>query len=59
MPSAAKSRPKPIKVKPLTSLSAWKQLKTHAKAMASVDLRSLLTEEVSQQLAPFRGWCNC
>jgi len=41
MPSAAKSRPKPIKVKPLTSLSAWKQLKTHAKAMASVDLRSL------------------
>ena len=41
MASVAKSRPKQIKVKPLTSLAAWKQLKAHAKEMAGVHLRSL------------------
>jgi glucose-6-phosphate isomerase len=41
MASTAKGRPKQIKVKPLTSLAAWKQLKSHAKEMAGVHLREL------------------
>ena len=45
MASVAKSRPKQIKVKPLTSLAAWKQLKAHAKEMAGVHLRSLFADD--------------
>src|SRR4051794_1551261 len=45
MPSAAKSRPKQIKVKPLTSLAAWKQLKSHAREMAAVHLRTLFSDD--------------
>ena len=45
MASVAKSRPKQIKVKPLTSLAAWKQLKAHAKAMAGVHLRDLFADD--------------
>jgi len=45
MPTAAKSRPKPIKVKPLTSLAAWKQLKSHAREMAGMHLRTLFEDD--------------
>jgi glucose-6-phosphate isomerase len=45
MPTAAKSRPKPIKVKPLTSLAAWKQLKSHAREMAGMHLRTLFADD--------------
>jgi glucose-6-phosphate isomerase len=45
MPSAAKGRPKQIKVKPLTSLAAWKQLKSHAREMAGVHLRTLFSDD--------------
>src|SRR3569833_725741 len=49
MASAAKSRLKQIKVKPLTSLAAWKQLKLHAREMATVHLRTLFSDD------PHRG----
>lgn len=45
MASVAKSRPKQIKVKPLTSLAAWKQLRAHAKEMAGVHLRNLFADD--------------
>jgi len=45
MASAAKRRPKQIKVKPLTSLAAWKQLKLHAREMANVHLRTLFADD--------------
>jgi len=48
MSTAAKSRPKQIKVKPLTSLAAWKQLKSHAKEMAGVHLRTLFAEDLQR-----------
>jgi glucose-6-phosphate isomerase len=45
MASSAKSRPKQIKVKPLTNLAAWKELKSHAREMAGVHLRSLFADD--------------
>jgi len=48
MSTAAKSHPKQIKVKPLTSLAAWKQLKSHAKEMAGVHLRTLFAEDLQR-----------
>jgi len=48
MSTAAKSRPKQIKVKPLTSLAAWKQLKSHAKEMAGVHLRTLFADDLQR-----------
>ncbi|MBS1803865.1 MAG: glucose-6-phosphate isomerase [Acidobacteria bacterium] len=46
MSSAPKSRRhKQIKVKPLTSLPAWKQLKLHSREMATVHLRSLFADD--------------
>jgi len=45
MVTAAKSRSKQIKVKPLTSLAAWKQLKSHAREMAGVHLRTLFADD--------------
>jgi glucose-6-phosphate isomerase len=43
--ATAKSRMKPIKVKPLTSLAAWKELKTHARQMSAVHLRTLFADD--------------
>jgi len=48
MSTAAKSRPKQIKVKPLASLAAWKQLKSHAKEMAGVHLRTLFADDLQR-----------
>ena len=48
MSTAAKSRPKQIKVKPLASLAAWKQLRSHAKEMAGVHLRTLFAEDLQR-----------
>jgi glucose-6-phosphate isomerase len=45
MATAAKSRKSAIKVKPLTSLTSWRQLKAHAKEVANKDLRSLFAED--------------
>ena len=44
-PAAKKSRMKQIKVKPLTSLAAWKELKSHARQMAGVHLRTLFADD--------------
>jgi glucose-6-phosphate isomerase len=49
MATPAKSRKTAIKVKPLTSLASWKQLKAHAKEIANKDLRSLFADD------PHRG----
>ena len=48
MSTAAKSRPKQIKVKPLASLAAWKQLRSHAKEMAGVHLRTLFADDLQR-----------
>ena len=45
MATAAKNRTKQIKVKPLTSLPAWKELKSHARQMAGVQLRTLFAND--------------
>ena len=45
MATAKSRRPKPIKVKPLTSLAPWKQLKVHAREMAGVHLRALFADD--------------
>ena len=45
MSTAKSRRPKQIKVKPLTSLAAWKQLKSHAREMAAVHLRTLFADD--------------
>jgi glucose-6-phosphate isomerase len=45
MATAKSRRPKQIKVKPLTSLAAWKQLKLHAREMAGVHLRTLFADD--------------
>jgi glucose-6-phosphate isomerase len=45
MATAKSRRPKQIKVKPLTSLAAWKQLKLHAREMAGIHLRTLFADD--------------
>jgi glucose-6-phosphate isomerase len=45
MATAAKSRKGAITVKPLTSLPAWKELKTHARKLANVHLRALFADD--------------
>ncbi len=45
MATVAKSRKTAIKVKPLTSLVSWKQLKAHAKEVAKKDLRTLFADD--------------
>ncbi|MGA7241706.1 MAG: glucose-6-phosphate isomerase, partial [Terracidiphilus sp.] len=45
MATTEKSRKSEIKVKPLTSLKAWKDLKTHARAVAKVHLRTLFADD--------------
>ncbi len=45
MATTEKSRKSEIKVKPLTSLKAWKDLKTHARAVAKVHLRALFADD--------------
>jgi glucose-6-phosphate isomerase len=49
MATAATSTKTAIKVKPLTSLPAWKQLKSHAREIANVHLRTLFADD------PHRG----
>ena len=45
MAKAEKSRKFEIKVKPLTSLKAWKDLKSHAREIAKVHLRTLFADD--------------
>jgi len=45
MARAEKSRKFEIKVKPLTSLKAWKDLKSHAREVAKVHLRTLFADD--------------
>ena len=45
MAKTEKSRKFDIKVKPLTSLKAWKDLKTHARAVAKMQLRALFADD--------------
>ena len=45
MATTEKSRKAEIKVKPLTSLKAWKDLKTHAREVAKVHLRTLFADD--------------
>ena len=45
MATAVPTRKSAITVKPLTSLSAWKQLKTHARDIAKTDLRKLFADD--------------
>ena len=45
MATTEKSRKSEIKVKPLTSLKAWKDLKTHAREVAKVHLRALFADD--------------
>ena len=45
MAKTAKSRKFNIKVKPLTSLKAWKDLKSHAREVAKLHLRTLFADD--------------
>jgi glucose-6-phosphate isomerase len=45
MATAATSSKNAIKVKPLTSLPSWKQLKVHAREIANVHLRTLFADD--------------
>ncbi len=45
MAKAERSRKFDIKVKPLTSLKAWKELKSHAREVAKVHLRTLFADD--------------
>ncbi len=48
MAKAAKSRKFDIKIKPLTSLKAWKDLKSHAREVAKVHLRTLFADDAKR-----------
>ncbi len=48
MAKAVKSRKFNIKVKPLTSLKAWKDLKAHAREIAKVSLRTLFADDADR-----------
>jgi len=45
MATTEKSRKSEIKVKPLTSLKAWKDLKSHAREVAKLHLRTLFADD--------------
>jgi glucose-6-phosphate isomerase len=45
MATTTKNRKFDIKVKPLTSLKAWKDLKAHAREVASLELRTLFADD--------------
>ncbi len=45
MAKAEKSRKFDLKLKPLTSLKAWKELKSHARNVANVHLRTLFADD--------------
>jgi glucose-6-phosphate isomerase len=48
MAKAARSRKFDIKIKPLTSLKAWKDLKSHAREVAKVHLRTLFADDAKR-----------
>src|SRR5580692_7986334 len=48
MAKAVKSRKFDIKVKPLTSLQAWKDLKAHAREVAKLHLRTLFADDAQR-----------